>query len=212
MVNVLLAYGTSLLTGIVLGTYFRVWILVPTSMLAALGSTVLLWGMDLAWPLKLVCGFVSVLTLQLGYVVGSTFALSARTGREAEQDGSEAGRGMRVLVAEDDTVLAMELEELLSRAGYTVVDVAASGSKAVQAAVEKRPDIVIMDIGLAGQTDGIAAAAEIRKRLGVRSIFLTAHNDPGTRARVQDIEPVDFISKPYQRSRLLQVLQTANAA
>lgn len=122
--------------------------------------------------------------------------------------GGEPGGGpRRVLVVEDDFLVAGELEHWLLRAGFEVVGPAATADEAIRLAREAKPDVVVMDIRLAGARDGVDAAIEIYQSLGIRSIFATAHSDARTMARGQDANPLAWIAKPYSPSGLVGELK-----
>ena len=89
-------------------------------------------------------------------------------------------RGARVLVVEDDGVLALDLAETLDDLGYTVAGTATRGEEAIDLARRLHPNLILMDVGLAGDIDGIAAAEAIRDEHDVPVVFLTAHADDDT--------------------------------
>jgi DNA-binding NarL/FixJ family response regulator len=117
-----------------------------------------------------------------------------------------------LLVVEDDHLVAMEMESVLQDAGFEVTGIAASADDAVRKAHARRPDLVLMDIRLAGTRDGVDAALELFSALGLRCIFATAHNDSKTQARAQPTQPLGWLAKPYQPAALLQAVRTALAA
>lgn len=125
-------------------------------------------------------------------------------------------RTMRILIAEDEAIAALDLETYLLTLGHEVVDVVSTGPAAVAAAVAHRPDVVFMDIRLDEGTNGIDAALEIRSRLDIPAIFLTAHTDPVTHRNALAARPIDYLVKPYARgqidSALRQVLQGTGGA
>ncbi|MGK7865400.1 response regulator [Falsiroseomonas sp. E2-1-a4] len=99
---------------------------------------------------------------------------------------------------EDEYFVALDAEDALSAAGFIVVGVATTAEEAAELAAASKPDIVLMDIRLAGSRDGIDAAAEIRGRLGIPSLFATAHSDAATRSRGDAAAaPLGWLSKPY---------------
>jgi len=141
---------------------------------------------------------------------------------EEEEDGSaESGPGAffpdepvvrpRILLVEDDYLVGMEIEDGLAGAGYAVVAVARSAEEAVMLAERERPRLVIMDIRLAGERDGIDAAIEIERRLGIRSLFASAHGDSEIRARGESARPLGWIGKPYRVSALVAAVGDALA-
>jgi CheY-like chemotaxis protein len=92
-----------------------------------------------------------------------------------------------------------------------VCGLAASAAEAVQAAEQWHPDLVLMDIRLAQGSDGIQAAADIRTRFGIASLYLSAHTDPGTRQRAQATQPLGFLTKPYTTVQLETAVRAAVA-
>ncbi|MFC7539688.1 response regulator [Siccirubricoccus deserti] len=111
---------------------------------------------------------------------------------------------------EDEYFVALDAEDALSAAGFTVVGVAATAEDAVKMAAADRPDIVLMDIRLAGSRDGIDAAAEIRSQLGILSLFATAHSDAATRSRGDAAaSPLGWLSKPYSHSEIAAAVSEA---
>jgi DNA-binding response OmpR family regulator len=133
------------------------------------------------------------------------------------QDGSGTGAAVspprgRVLIVEDEYFVALDAEDALSSAGFAVVGVAATAEEAVEMAAAEGPDIVLMDIRLAGPRDGIDAAAEIRARLGILSLFATAHSDPATRARGdRAASPLGWLTKPYTHHEVAAAVAAAIA-
>lgn len=113
----------------------------------------------------------------------------------------------RVLIVEDERIVARDLERRLGRLGYAVVANVASGIDAVQQAIEHRPDVVLADIRLQGEMDGITAVESIRKQLSVHVVYLSAYFDESTQVRAQDTRPDAFIQKPFNDHHLQQTLQ-----
>jgi DNA-binding NarL/FixJ family response regulator len=117
----------------------------------------------------------------------------------------------RILVVEDDYLVALQAEAALTDAGFEVVGVAASADEAVTLAARERPTIALMDIRLAGERDGIDAAVEIFRNSGIRSIFATAHTDARTRSRAAAAEPLGWLPKPYSPESLVEIARQAVA-
>jgi CheY-like chemotaxis protein len=103
----------------------------------------------------------------------------------------------RVLLVEDEDLLADCTQASLQALGYSAVGVCATGEAAVAVASKERPDVTLMDIQLTGELDGIMAAAELRHQLDLPVIFLTAHADPPTLARAKITEPFAYVLKPF---------------
>jgi two-component system, response regulator PdtaR len=133
-----------------------------------------------------------------------------RMARAADDlQGGDDVRG-RVLIVEDEFFVAMDAEDSLTAAGFTVIGIAATADAAVALAAAQSPDIVLMDIRLVGARDGIDAAAEIRTRFGIPAVFATAHSDAATRHRAElAAAPVGWLSKPYSRAEVTAALGNA---
>jgi two-component system, cell cycle sensor histidine kinase and response regulator CckA len=114
-----------------------------------------------------------------------------------------------VLVVEDERIVAMDLQEELGRLGYDAYAVASSGEEAIARAAERCPDIVLMDIRIEGQLDGIETAAILRERFGIPCIFLTAHADEATVGRAKQTEPFGYLLKPVHPAELSRSLEIA---
>jgi len=115
----------------------------------------------------------------------------------------------KILVVEDDSIIALELEDRLQVLGYDVADVTASGENAVKRSAEMRPDLVLMDIRLRGNMDGVEAAAEIGSRLDIPVVYLTAHADDGTVQRAKMTAPYGYIIKPFDETELRTAIEMA---
>jgi PAS domain S-box-containing protein len=116
---------------------------------------------------------------------------------------------VRILVAEDEAIVAKNIETRLNRTGYVVSAVALSGEEAVQQASETRPDLVLMDIKLAGEMDGIEAAEQIRARFGIPVVYLTAYADKETLQRAKMTEPFGYVLKPFKAEELCSAIEVA---
>jgi len=109
---------------------------------------------------------------------------------------------LRILIVEDEFFIALDAEEQAKALGHAVVGIAVSADEAIRLAAEERPDVVLMDIRLAGAEDGIAAAREIRSRYGIQSIFVTANTDPSTLTQAKAVGPIGVLEKPLTQERL----------
>lgn len=119
------------------------------------------------------------------------------------------GHGGRILIVEDEWLLSTEMDAALEAAGFEIVGPALSADEAVQFAEQQRPDLVLMDITLRGQRDGIDAAIEIYRRFGLRCIFVSAHRDAASRERAQTADPLGWIAKPFSIEHLISVVKEA---
>jgi PAS domain S-box-containing protein len=115
----------------------------------------------------------------------------------------------RILLVEDERIVALDLQARLQRLGYAVAGIAATGEEALKAAIETRPDLALVDIRLKGEMDGIEVAGQFRKRLSVPVIFLTAYADAATVERAKRTEPLGYLIKPFQEEELITSIELA---
>lgn len=114
-----------------------------------------------------------------------------------------------ILVVEDEQIVAMELKETLKKLGYTVVGTANNGEDAIDRAGVLSPDLVLMDIHLKGEMDGIEAAGEIASRYDIPVIYLTAHSDFDTMGRALETQPYGYLIKPFNDRTLYSNIEMA---
>ena len=103
----------------------------------------------------------------------------------------------RIMIVEDEWTVAEEIKMVLESFEYTVTSMSSSGEEAIQNAEKDKPDLVLMDIMLEGEMDGIEAANEIRSRFNTPIIFLTAYTDEKILERVSITGPFVYIAKPF---------------
>lgn len=115
----------------------------------------------------------------------------------------------RILIVEDEKIIGLDLQRRLEKFGYTVVDLVSTGERAVAVAWETRPDIILMDIMLAGKIDGIEAAKKIKENCKIPVIFLTAYADENTLERAKLAEPFGYILKPFKERELYTTIDIA---
>ncbi len=113
----------------------------------------------------------------------------------------------RIMVVEDEVLVAMAIQSCLKNLGHQVAASAVSGEEAVRKAIALDPDLVLMDIRLKGRIDGIEAASRINQALHIPIVYLTAHSDDETLVRAQATEPYSFILKPFDEKTLKAVIQ-----
>ena len=118
----------------------------------------------------------------------------------------------RILVVEDDRIIARSLRMILERLGYEVTALASTGQAAIREAEENKPDLILMDIVLDGAMDGIEAAKVIRSNAGIPLVYLTAHADHATRERADATQPFGYLSKPIMREDLRHIIEQALSA
>jgi PAS domain S-box-containing protein len=114
-----------------------------------------------------------------------------------------------ILIVEDEHIVAWDIKETLEKLGHTAIDRVVSGTEAIQSALTTDPDLVLMDIRLAGELDGIAAGDEIYQQLDIPVIYLTAHADELTLKRATRTSPFGYIVKPFQAQSLQTTIQIA---
>lgn len=114
-----------------------------------------------------------------------------------------------ILLVEDEGIVAQDLQETLAGLGYPVVGIASEGVQAVCMAEELQPGLIVMDVGLQGEVDGIQAAKMILERFHIPVIFLTGHRDIETLQRAVRTGPLGYILKPFQEVELRSAIEVA---
>ena len=117
--------------------------------------------------------------------------------------------GARILVVEDEWVIADDIRQCLSNSGFELAGLTDTGEQAVALAERERPDLVMMDIMLAGAMDGIEAAAIIRERFAIPVIYLTAYADEAILERAKRTEPAGYMVKPFEERELRSTVEVA---
>jgi len=114
-----------------------------------------------------------------------------------------------VLIVEDEVIVAENLSSKLEKLGYTVIGMAINGHEAVEMVLAHRPQLVLMDIKLQGELDGIATVEKIKKHLDIPVIYLTAHSDPNTLSRAKISKPYGYVLKPFDERDLATQIELA---
>lgn len=109
-----------------------------------------------------------------------------------------------ILIVEDDMIIAMALGRSVTRLGHTVVDKVTSGEDAIDAALDHKPDLILMDIKLKNSIDGITAVKAIKEEIEVDVIFITGNSDRHNLTRAKETNFIDYLVKPVQQSHLQQ--------
>lgn len=117
----------------------------------------------------------------------------------------------RILIVEDEAIIAMDLQETLCDAGYVVIATVASGEEALALCAKEKPDLILMDVHLQGRLSGIDTARQLRECYAIPSVLLTAHYDPQTLAASQQAGVFAYLIKPYDQRELCATLATALA-
>jgi CheY-like chemotaxis protein len=113
---------------------------------------------------------------------------------------------LRVLVVDDHQVLGAGLSCLLEELGHEVVDFVGTGEEAITSAERYKPDLILMDVHLEDDMDGIEAASQIRRHWGIKSIFFSGYSDAETRKRASMAEPIAFLDKTSSKADLVGVI------
>ncbi len=115
-----------------------------------------------------------------------------------------------IMIVEDEISTSMELEEMLTENGYDVLGVSDSGEEAISMAQSLRPDMILMDIKLSGELDGIEAAKRIRSSVNIGSVFLTGHGKNELLDRAVEAKPLGYVMKPLNTLQILAALKVAH--
>jgi CheY-like chemotaxis protein len=118
----------------------------------------------------------------------------------------------RILIVEDERIIAAELKQRITRLGYEVVATVVSGAEAIEQARKSCPDLVLMDIGLPGEMNGLEAGVRIWEELKIPIVYVTAYADELTVAQARTPQPVLAVHKPFDISQLRHMLEQALAA
>ncbi|WP_414819924.1 ANTAR domain-containing response regulator [Serinicoccus sp. CNJ-927] len=130
---------------------------------------------------------------------------------ERQTSGAEgAETGMRILLAEDEALIRMDLAEMLTEAGHTIVGQAADGEQAVALAQETSPDLVVMDIKMPGM-DGLTAAEQIGRDGLAPVVMLTAFSDKNLVERARDAGVMSYVVKPFSAADVLPAIDIGRA-
>lgn len=116
---------------------------------------------------------------------------------------------INVLVVEDESIVSKDLQHSLKKLGYNVVGAASNGEKAIELAGLKKPNIILMDIMLKGDMNGIEAAEKIKELYSVPIVFLTAYSDESTLSKAKITEPYGYILKPFKEIDLHTTIEMA---
>ena len=115
----------------------------------------------------------------------------------------------RILLVEDEAITALDVSNMLKNIGYDVAATIASGKEAVDKALEIKPDLILMDIILSDDIDGIDATREIKSQISVPVVYLTGNADSRTYKRAGETNHLGYLIKPVSRDNLKSVISTA---
>ncbi len=115
----------------------------------------------------------------------------------------------RIMIADDDVIIAEELQAIMTDNGYRVVTVVQTSEEAVFSAKELLPDLILMDILFPGESDGITAARKIKKELAIPVMFVTGHSGLEMVERAKDLDPVGYVVKPFHEAQVITNIRLA---
>ena len=118
----------------------------------------------------------------------------------------------KILIVEDEVLFAMDLGQILEIQGYVLCETAVRGKEAVEIAERDKPTLVLMDINLKGEMNGIDAAREIRSRFGIPVIFMTGYSDENTKKAAMVAKPAGYVTKPFDIDALLALIDSISTA
>jgi PAS domain S-box-containing protein len=116
---------------------------------------------------------------------------------------------LRIVIADDERIVAADLARRMQALGYRVVGNVGRGVDAVRVSLERKPDLVLMDIGMDGEFDGISSAAQIRAEADIPVIFVTSYSDKETLRRAKEIGPFGYVLKPFDERELVATIEMA---
>lgn len=114
-----------------------------------------------------------------------------------------------ILLVEDEAIIAWDISIQLQELGYATAGPAKSGEQAIEMAGRLLPDLVLMDIHLVGDMDGISAAVAIRTQFNLPSVFLSAFDGEASRSRARMADPLGYLGKPFTEYDLRKVMENA---
>jgi DNA-binding NarL/FixJ family response regulator len=128
---------------------------------------------------------------------------------EGGASDTQPGDSIRILIAEDDLLVASQMEAALTDAGFEIAGTASTGREALQLAHAQSPMLVVMDIRLAGDLDGIDTALALFRSHGIRCIFASAYSDQEAQRRAAPAAPLGWLQKPYTMASLTEKVRAA---
>ncbi|UCE40057.1 MAG: response regulator [Candidatus Aminicenantes bacterium] len=120
----------------------------------------------------------------------------------------------KILIVEDENIIALDIRSMLEDLGYMVSAIVSSGEESIKEASKMKPDLVIMDVKLKGNIDGVSAGEEIYKQFRIPIVYLTAYSDKATISRInngKNGKPSTVINKPFDEGELQSVIDNTLA-
>ncbi|RZK11498.1 MAG: response regulator transcription factor [Flavobacterium sp.] len=116
---------------------------------------------------------------------------------------------VNLLLVEDELIIAEDMTNILEKIGYNVIGVAIDFEEAIGILENEKPDLILLDINLSGKRDGIELAHEINKRFSIPFIFTTSYTDPATLDRAKQVNPINYLVKPFKKEQLYTAIEIA---
>ncbi len=124
-------------------------------------------------------------------------------------NGGESMAKARIIVVEDEGIVAMDIEDRANNLGYSVVGIASSGEEAIAMTEKTHPDLILMDIKIKGPMNGIGTSEKIRERFNIPVVYLTAYADGDTVRRAKVTKPFGYLIKPFDDRELHSTIEIA---
>jgi len=119
---------------------------------------------------------------------------------------TEIAKTWKILIIEDELIIAKSLARQLKQLGYEVIGIASNGEKALEIVEASSPDLIFMDVVIAGDMDGIETAKRIQRNRNLPIIYVTAYGDEYTLRRIQESGNSEYILKPYQKQEIEEAI------
>ncbi len=129
--------------------------------------------------------------------------------KEKQLDTKFHTNGFKILVVEDEAIIAMDIQSILRKIGFTDSEVVFSGEESIQKVASGKPHLVLMDIKLKGNLDGIQAAKQIFYEYNVPVVYITAFGDENTIKRANGMARFGYITKPFEEGELQSTITNA---
>jgi DNA-binding LytR/AlgR family response regulator len=116
---------------------------------------------------------------------------------------------VKILLVEDELIIAEDMSMLLTDMGYEVLETAMDYEEALEILSEETPDLILLDVNLGGKKDGIDLAKEINEQYGIPFIFTTSYSDGPTIERANEVNPINYLVKPFKKEQLFTAIEMA---
>ena len=149
------------------------------------------------------------MTFEIVEAIGQRRQRRVRAAMAISKSSRQDAQRHSILIVEDDAIMALTMNDELSALGYEVVAVTDNGREAIALARAQQPDLVILDVRLRGDTDGIATAVAITESISTQIVFVTAHVDAESRRAMAAVAYAGLLAKPYTSDQLARTVRAA---